>query len=148
MEFILNNAHWFWLAIMVICIIVEACTLALTTVWPALAALPMIFISRTHMPLHWQILIFLVLTILLIFFTRPFAIKKFKLGKYKTNADSILGDEVICVKDVTAFEKGEVKSKNGVIWTAKTENGTEIKSGAVCVVTEIQGNTLIIKEKI
>ena len=146
--FFLNNLMWFWLAVMVVCIVIEAVTFALTTVWGAIAALVMIFVSRTNMPLRWQLVLFLVMTIVLVLTTRPFAVKKLKLGKDKTNVNSMEGQEVLVIKKITKFEKGEVKAKNGVIWSAKNvdeQDESEISEGAVCIIEKVDGNTLSVK---
>ncbi len=146
----LNNLMWFWLAVMVLCLVVEAASFSLTTVWGAISALVMIFLSRTNMPLRWQLILFLVLTIALVLITRPFAMKKLKLGKNTTNVNSMEGQEVLVVKRISKFEKGEVKAKNGVVWSAKNadENSdSEIPEGSVCVIEKVDGNTLSVKLK-
>lgn len=147
-QFIQNNLMWFWLSVMVVCVLIEALTLALTSVWAAIAALIMIFVSQTGLPFKWQLLLFLVLTIALIVTTRPFAVKKLKLGKNKTNVNSLIGQEVLVVKKISPFQKGEVKAKNGVIWTAQNadpQSSTEISEGTVCTIEKIDGNTLSVK---
>ena len=147
LNLILSNLPWFWLGIMVLCLVFEAVTFSLTTVWAALSALLMIFLSRTGLPLRWQLLIFFLVTILLLAFTRPFAVKKLKLGRLATNVNSLDGQEVLVVKKITKFEKGEVKASNGVLWTALGEGSDEIAKGSVCKVVRVEGNTLVVREK-
>ena len=89
-NFIISNMMWIWLAIMIVCLVIEFFTFSLTTIWAAIAAFPMIFISKTKLPIQYQILIFAVLTVVLILVTRPFAVKKLKIGKNKTNEDKII----------------------------------------------------------
>lgn len=146
-SFILNHFYWFWLAVMVACIVIEALTMALTTVWAAISAFLMIFLCQAKFPIRWQIIIFLVITILLVVFTRPFAIKKLKLGKNTTNVNSMAGQEVLVIKKIAPFEKGEAKAKNGVVWSAISEDGSEISADEVCIVSAVDGNTLKIKRK-
>lgn len=136
-----------WLAVMVLCIVVEAATVALTSIWGALSALVMMFVSWTGMPVAYQVVLFLVMTILLIVFTRPFAVKKLHVGKEQTNAAAMIGSEVLVVRGVEPFQKGEARSKNGVIWSVASQNEQPIVRGAVCTVTAIKGNTLIITPK-
>ena len=92
---------------MIVCLIFEAVSFTLTTVWAAISALLMIFLSRTGLPLRWQFLIFFLITILLMIFTRPFAVKKLHLGRVPTNVNSLDGQEVLVVKKITKFEKGD-----------------------------------------
>lgn len=143
-KFILEITSWFWLTILIICVIIEAFSFMLTTIWAAIAALPMIFIAKTNLPFKWQLLLFVILTVLLLIFTRPFAIKKLKIGKNKTNIDALIDQDVLVTKEVTEFEKGEGKTQNGVIWTVKSKDNASIKEGTKCKIVAVEGNTLII----
>lgn len=142
-----NFGSWIWIGVLVVCCLIEAFTFGLTTIWAALASIPLIFIAKTELPFKWQILIFVILTAVLIIFTRPFAVKKLKIGKNKTNAESLIGSDVLITKTVTEFQKGEAKAKNGVIWTAKSENNAKIEKGTVCSVISIEGNAINVKQK-
>ena len=131
------SIHWLWVALVVIFAVIEICTLGLTTVWFAIAALVMVFLSFLKIPLAVQVLIFLVLSAGLLIFTRPLALKKFKMGKEKTNVDSLIGKQALVIKAISEFEKGEVKL-NGLIWTARSEHDTEIAEGAKCEVLRVE----------
>jgi membrane protein implicated in regulation of membrane protease activity len=77
-------------------------------------------------------------------FTRPLAVKKFKMGKEKTNVDSLVGKHALVVKNIGEFEKGEVKI-SGQIWSAISENNSEIAEGTKCEVLRIEGVRLIVR---
>lgn len=146
--FFISNLPWFWLALLVMCLIIEGITMSLTTIWAAIAAVPFIFIAKTPLPFRWQLLLFVIITVILIVFTRPFAVKKLNIGKSNnTNVNALEGQEVLVVHKITPFEKGTAKAKNGVEWTAVSDGSTEIDEGAVCIVLKIEGNTLVLKEK-
>lgn len=147
MENISTFMPWIWLGILILCIVIEAVTFSLTTIWAGIASFPMIFISRTSLELKWQLLIFALITVFLVIFTRPFAIKKLKNGSDKTNVNSLIGQEVLVVKSISAFSKGEVKSKNGVLWSALSTDETEITENSICTVDSVDGNTLKISLK-
>ena len=147
-SFITSNLPWFWLGILVLCIIIEGITMSLTTIWAGIAAVPFIFISKTPLPFRWQLLIFVLLTVALIVFTRPFAVKKLKIGKENnTNVNALEGQEVLVVQKITKFNKGYVKAKNGVVWTAESEDSTDIQKDSVCIVKKVSGNTLVVAPK-
>ena len=74
---ILNNLPWFWLIVVVLCIVIESLTMALTTVWFA------------SIPFKWQLFIFVAISLALLIFTRPLAAKKLA-KKMPTNADKSL----------------------------------------------------------
>lgn len=143
-DFIPNVMPWIWTGILVICIVIECFTFSLTTIWAALASVPLIFISRTSLSLQVQILIFAVITLLLIIGTRPLALKLLHKEKNE-NINNLEGQKVIVTKKITATEKGEAKASNGVIWTAKSNNSSEIEKDSVCRILKIEGNTLIVE---
>ena len=146
-EFFVMFGPWLWLGILIISCLIEAFTMGLTTIWSAIASIPLIFIARTSLSFKWQILIFVVLTVILLVFTRPFAVKKLKIGRSRTNVDSIVGQEVLIVKSIEKFQKGEAKANNGVVWTAKSVDDSEIREGSVCEIVSVEGNTICVKEK-
>jgi membrane protein implicated in regulation of membrane protease activity len=137
--------RWIWVALVIIFALIEVFTLGLTTVWFAIAALIMVFLSFTNMPLTVQILIFLVIATALLIFTRPLAIKKFKIGQEKTNVDSLVGKHALVVKTISEFERGEAKI-NGQIWSAHSEDNSEITEGSKCEILRIEGVQLIVRK--
>ena len=143
-DFIPNVMPWIWTGILVICIVIECFTFSLTTIWAALASVPLIFISRTSLSLQVQILIFAVITLLLIIGTRPLALKLLRKEKNE-NINNLEGQKVIVTKKITATEKGEAKASNGVIWTAKSNNSSEIEKDSVSRILQSEGNTLIVE---
>lgn len=136
--------HWIWLGLAIILAVIEGLTLGLTTIWFAIAALIMIFVSFLPIPLLYQFFIFAAISAVLLFFTRPIALKKFKVGKVKTNVDSLIGKHALVTKQITEFDRGEVKL-NGLIWSAKTEDGATIPEGTKCEVVRIEGVQAIVK---
>jgi membrane protein implicated in regulation of membrane protease activity len=136
--------RWIWVALVIIFAIIEVFTLGLTTVWFAIAALLMVFLSFLSIPLTVQILIFLAISTLLLIFTRPLAVKKFKIGREKTNVDSLVGKHALVIKTIGEFERGEAKV-NGQIWSARSEDNKEITEGSKCEILRIEGVQLIVR---
>lgn len=144
-ELILQNLSWFWLIIAVVLTIIEVVTLGLTTIWFALGALVMIFLSFTPIPFAVQVLIWLLISSALLYFTRPYAVKKLKVGKEKTNTESLIGKKALVIKTITKFEKGEIKL-NGLIWGAKSDQDEELEKDSECEVIRIEGATAVVKK--
>jgi membrane protein implicated in regulation of membrane protease activity len=138
------SIRWIWVGLTILFALIEVFTLGLTTVWFALAALVMVFLSFLPIPFSFQIIIFLGISAALLFFTRPIAIKKFKVGKEKTNIDSLIGKHALVTKQIGEFEKGEVKL-NGQFWSARSEDACEIKEGIKCEVVRIEGVQAIVR---
>ncbi|HCC36429.1 MAG TPA: hypothetical protein DEQ14_01755 [Treponema sp.] len=138
------SIRWMWVGLTILFTLIEAFTLGLTTIWFALGALVMVFLSFLPIPLVYQILLFLVISAALLFFTRPIAVKKLKLGKEKTNVDSLIGKHALVTRKIGEFEKGEVKL-NGQFWSARSEDSAEIPEGVKCEITRIEGVQAIVR---
>ncbi|MBO7431009.1 MAG: NfeD family protein [Spirochaetia bacterium] len=145
-DFIMSNLFWFWLAVFVIMVVIEAMTVALVSIWCGVSAFIMIFLSRTEMPFKWQLLIFLLVSAVLMLFTRPFFVKKLKLGKNKMNTDAIEGTKMKVLEPISQFQKGTVKAQNGVVWNAESADEESLSSGEICVVKSVKGNTLVVQK--
>jgi membrane protein implicated in regulation of membrane protease activity len=142
---------WFWLTLTVIFALLElASSFNLITIWFAISSFLMVFISGlTEMldkPIRFRLHLglFLGISTVLFIFTRPIAIKKLKIGKERTNIDSLIDQEAMVTKKVTKFESGEIKLK-GKYWTAISENDEEINENASCKVIRFEGVKAVIR---
>jgi len=138
------SPQWVWLGLCVLFAVIEGITFGLTTIWFALAAVVMVFLAFLPIPFLYQIFIFLAISAVLLVFTRPVAIKKFKTGKIKTNVDSLSGQHALVIKKITEFDRGEVKV-SGQIWSAKAEGETVLEEGTKCEVIRIEGVQAIVR---
>lgn len=143
-SFIYSNLPWFWLGVTIIFILIEAFTFSLTTIWAALSSLVMIFLSLTKINFKWQILIFAILTILFLIFTRPFMLKKLKVKNGQNTVNPLVGQEVVITNDNSTFEG---KTQNGVIWTVLPYENQELHKNDICIVKEVSGNILKVSLK-
>ena len=136
---------WFWFGVAVVCAVIEGMTLGLTTVWFSLSAVLMIFISMLHPPFYAQCILFALVALLLLFFTRPIALKFLHTKRENTNAYSLIGKKALVLQTITEWEKGQVKI-NGAVWTAASVDGAAIPAGDECIIEKIEGVTLIVKK--
>ena len=150
-EFILTP--WFWLALTIVFSLIElACSFNLVTIWFAISALIMIFVSGltelldTPIRFRLHLGIFLFIAILLLLFTRPVAVKKLKVGKVKTNVDDLIGRDALVIKEISKYEKGEVKI-HGQIWTAISDGDEAIAENTECVIIRIEGVKAVVRKK-
>ena len=98
-----NNLPWVWVAITVICIVIETMTFALTTIWFAISAFVMVFLAFTPIPFPVQLLIFVALSMILLIFTRPVLQKKLDQKKIATNYERVIGQIAVVTKKITAI---------------------------------------------
>ncbi|HCX61878.1 MULTISPECIES: NfeD family protein [Sedimentibacter] len=138
---------WAWLIIIAVCVIIEAATLGLATIWFAIGALVAWLIYLTGVNLHVQIMVFLFVSIITLVLTRPIAVEKLKIGKSRTNADSLIGEQVKVIETINNINnEGTVKAR-GQIWSAKSTNDEIIEKDELVVVVEIKGVKLLVKRK-
>jgi membrane protein implicated in regulation of membrane protease activity len=133
-----------WMAVAIAFVIAEGLTLGLTFIWFAGGALLAMIVSFLGLGLFIQVLAFIIGSSLMLFYTRPVAVKVFKIGATKTNVDSLIGKEGIVIKTLEPFQMGQVNVK-GQIWSAKSEEGLEIPEGQKVEVIRIDGVKLIVK---
>ena len=137
--------YWLWLGATVIFALIELATAAsLTTIWFAISAFCLVFLSFPVHSFRWQLAIFLAIALVLLIFTRPAALKKLKAGREKTNVDSLVGQTAPVTKHIGEFERGEI-SLGGVAWTAVSEGGEALEAGTKCVVLRIEGVKAVVK---
>lgn len=136
-----------WLGATVILFIAEAITVNLVTVWFALGALAAFIAAVAGAGWAVQIVLFLVVTIVTLIFTRPIA-KKHINGKHEaTNADMVIGKTAIVTEDINNIAAKGAVSCMGKVWTARSLNGEEINQGQEVTVEKIQGVKLIVSPK-
>ncbi len=136
-----------WLGIFIVLLIIEICTLGLTTIWFAGGALLAFFAALLDFDLLIQLVLFLVISLVLLIFTRPVALKYFNAKRVKTNSESFIGKTAI-VKQAIINDLGEGQVMfNGIEWTARSVNDSQIGEGKTVVVTAIDGVKLIVKEE-
>ena len=134
-----------WLGILAILLVIEAITVGLTTVWFAGGAFVACIASWLGGGIVVQLLLFFGVSVVLLIFTRPLAVRYMNKGVEKTNAESLLGKRVIQTVNNLA-QTGQVRI-NDIEWTARTvDDGEEIPTGAVVEIEEIRGVKLIVKE--
>jgi membrane protein implicated in regulation of membrane protease activity len=138
---------WAWLIIIAACVIIEASTMGLTTIWFAAGALVAWLIYLIGLNLQVQILVFFIVSIVCLIFTRPIAVEKLKVGKAKTNLDSLIGEIAKVETTINNFNnEGYVKLK-GQIWSARSMDDEIIEKDELVVVKDIKGVKLIVKRK-
>lgn len=143
----MDYTGWSWLIIIAVCIIIEALTISLTTMWFAIGALIAWFCNLIGFSLNAQIIIFLLVSIVCLIFTRPIAVKKLKVGKTKTNIDSFIGQCVKVKSSINNINNEGTVTVNGVEWTARSFNDEIIEKDEIVCIREVKGVKLIVERK-
>ncbi len=137
-----------WLVILVILIVIELITMGLTTIWFAGGALAAALISIPGTPLALQILIFLIVSGLLLYFTRPVAVKYFNRDRIRTNVESMIGRQAIVISEINNLEGIGQVNTGGMEWSARSSfHNVVLPVGTVVTVLGVDGVKLIVEER-
>jgi len=135
----------FWLISAVVLSITEALTATLITIWFVLGAVAAMIAAYFGLNYGWQLLLFVVVSLIALIVTRPLARKIFsKNGKIRTNSDRIIGRVGVVTVDIDNPEnQGQIKIL-GQIWPAKSENDQQISVGENVRVRAIEGDKAVV----
>ena len=142
------NQVVFWLILLIILVAIEIATMGLTTIWFAGGAFVAIIAAALNTPLYVQITLFLIVSVVLLLFTRPIAMKYFNKDRIKTNAESLIGKQAVVTEDIDNLLAVGLVSINGQEWTTRNVvDGMKIPKGTVVIVRAISGVKLIVEER-
>ena len=136
-----------WLALIVVFLIVEIATVGLTSIWLAGGALAALVVELLGLGIVWQIAVFLIVTFILLYFTRPWAQKYLNAKSVKTNYESLIGQKVKMTERVDNLSQTGTAIVNGQEWTVRSEADKEVlEPGELGEVLRVEGVKLIVKK--
>jgi membrane protein implicated in regulation of membrane protease activity len=145
---VISSWAWvFWLALILVFIIIEVNTLEFTFLMLALGSVGGLVAGLLGAPWWLQFIIVAILALVLVLFVRPPLLRA--LGKggdpARSNVDALIGLGGVIVVD---FRRGagQVKLANGDTWTARLADSSEadLDEGVRVVVTAIDGATAVV----
>lgn len=136
-----------WIAGIVAFIVLEAVTYQLVSVWFALGAIFAVIAMAAGADFTVQMIIFIAISGICLLCLRPVSKKLLKNESERTNADSLIGKEVIITKEINNLISAGEGKVNGMTWTLRSEDNSVIGEGETAVVTAIEGVKLIVKRK-
>ena len=93
---------WFWLGVFVLAVVVEALTEEMVSIWFGVGALITIPISYAA-PFWVEIVVFSVVSVVALIFTRPLIKKLMDRTVRKTNIDEFIGKRVKVIKEIDKY---------------------------------------------
>jgi len=132
-----------WLTVFLAFAVVEMLTLDLFFIMLGGGALAGLLADFAGGDLWLQIVVFCVVSLLMIAFVRPVALKHLRKGPadQRTNIDRLIGESALVMETVSA-SSGLVKI-GGDVWSARSENGV-LNAGQRVVVSAIEGATAVV----
>lgn len=135
-----------WLGILAVLLVIEGLTTALTTIWFAGGALAAAIAAGIGMGIVPQLLLFFCVSLVLLLFTRPAALKLMNKGTEKTNVEGLLGKSAVVIQQIDNLaQTGQVRI-NDIEWMARTsDDSITIPVGTVVVIEAVHGVRLIVR---
>ncbi len=136
-----------WLVVVIIAVIVEVETLQIVSVWFAASGLVAMILAAFNCQLEIQIIVFVILSVILFLCSRPLVKKINKSKSDNSTIESMIGEEVLVIKEIKIGEVGEIKAKYERYSAIAPSVKTDIPVDAICVIKEIRGNEVIVELK-
>ena len=134
-----------WLGIMVVFLVLEAITVGLVTIWFAIGALAALIACALGMALMGQITIFFLVSLALLCFTRPLAVRYINPHRVRTNYEDAVDKVVKITECVDNRKETGTAILNGQEWMARTQqDGLILPEGAFAKVAAVEGVKLIL----
>lgn len=142
----MNEMIIIWLVILIVAIVIELPSMGLTSIWFAGGALVAILAALLNAPLWLQIILFLAVSLLLLFFTRPIAVKYFNKGRVRTNVESLVGRQAIVTSEIDNLQGIGQVAVGGQEWSARSlDDRQRIAAGNVVIIASISGVKLVVR---
>lgn len=132
-----------WLIIILFLGFIEAITVNLVTIWFVISGIVSLILSFFIDDFIIQFSVFVILGILLLITTRSWLNKVFKINKYKTNLDRVIGMQGIVTEKITKNSPGEVKV-DGKRWMAVSDKTINVDNDVK--ILEIDGVKLKVEK--
>lgn len=134
----------FWLAAVILLIVLEAVTYQLVAVWFALGAAAALIASLLDASLTVQIIVFLAVSVISLIASRPLVKKIQAAPKEKTNADRLIGQSARVIQPIPPGERGRVMV-DGQDWSAAGQDPQDsFQPGEEVRIVRIEGVTLYV----
>lgn len=135
----------YWLIAVAVLLVLEIVTLGLTTIWFAGGAFAAFIAGQCQAPLWLQILLFLVVSIILLVFTRPIVEKHLNANRTKTNVDSLAGRHGKVIEEIDNFNQTGKVMLDGMEWMARSEDANiKIMPETKVEVKEVKGAHIVV----
>ena len=139
---------WFWLAVIILFLVIEMITVSLVSIWfvgGALAA----FLAAYFTDTMWiQVVEFLAVSVVLLVLLRPLARKLSVKQKDQmiSGAKAMIGKQAIVTEEIDSVHAKEAVQVNGQNWTAKTKLFEDkIPKDTIVDIIDVDGVKLIVR---
>lgn len=134
----------FWAVAAGAFLVLEAVTVAMTSIWFAAGCLVALLAAALSAPLWLQIVLFVAVSAACFLLLYPRLKNYLKQNKHATNADASIGKIAVVSETIDNLAATGTVQLEGKTWSARSQNGEIIPAGARAQVQSIQGVKLIV----
>ena len=135
-----------WFGLAVIFAIIELIAVGFFMIWFGVGALAAMLISLVIDSLAIQFLVFIAVSVLLLFMTRKLASKVTEGTTTATNIDAVIGKIGIVTETIPALENPGIVKLSGEMWSAVSADHKPIEEGARVEVLQVKGVRLVVQK--
>ena len=135
-----------WMALVIIFLVVELVTVGLTTIWLAGGALVAFILAAVGANFWIQLIAFFAVSFVLIYFTRPFAMKYLNPRRTRTNSEELIGEIIKVTRRIDNRSAEGTALAKGLEWSARAvSDDMIIEKDTLVKVIRIEGVKLIVE---
>ena len=136
--------YMLWIILAIVFLAVEFGTVALISLWFVGGSVAALAVCLLGGPLWLQVLVFGLISLALLLLVRPFLKKYIDPKKVRTNVDAMRGRQAVLLETVNNLAATGSLELSGVVWTARSADGSVIPAGTVVTVQGVEGVKLLV----
>ena len=141
----MGGMFFLWIILLVAAVLIEAVTMGLTSIWFAGGALAALVVERLQGSVYAQISICLIVSLVLMYVTRPIAVKYFNTERVKTNLEELIGRRAVVTEKISNLQGMGQVIVAGKEWSARSmDDQVQFAEGEIVIVSEIKGVKLVV----
>lgn len=139
----------FWVAALIVFLIVEAVTAGLVSIWFVFGSLVALICAALGAAVWLQIFWFVIVSVATLVLTRPLVKRYVDSRSVATNADRSIGRAAVVTERIDNLAATGAVKLDGVVWTARsTDDAVAIETGERVTVRAIEGVKLIVERSV
>ncbi len=138
-----------WIGVIVAAIVLEMLTDQLIAIWFMPSAIICAILALCAVPMPWQLLVFLLVSVAGIVLSRTVLKKYFVFTKTATNVEAVVGEKCVVTERIDNYAGCGQAKVRGQIWSARSIDDEEtFEEGEILRVVAVEGVRIICKKNV
>ncbi len=136
-----------WIGVIVAAIVLELLTDQLIAVWFMPSAIVCAILDLCGVPMPWQLLVFLLVSVAGIVLSRTLLKKWLRFTKTATNVEAVVGEKCVVTERIDNYAGCGQAKVRGQIWSARSIDDDEtFEVGEILRIVAVEGVRIICKK--